>query len=91
MVTSYTSRGVIAGEYCRACRSIAFSVQTTAIVQSSIFVLFIELFLIDIWDETENDKQSNFLRQAVSLSGEFTQLEHYLQTTCRFTTGNLNT
>ena len=75
MVKSFGSRDVFAGEYCCAVDLTLLTFHITATVQSLVFVPCMGLFLIDSWNEIENEKQINFLRQGVSLSGELVPLE----------------
>ena len=55
------------------------------------FAPYMDVFLIDSWDLNKQEKQINFLRRAVSISGEIFSFEFFHQTSCRLIGGICST
>ena len=54
----------------------ALNAHTSRSLQNSKFVLLLEILVIDNWDQTKQEKQIKFLRQAVASSGNLFNLSN---------------
>ena len=87
VVRKLRSSDVFAREYCHAClRSNTFNSHNTMAVQR-FFFHFTEVFSLTVEMKLKKIKKLIFLRQVVSLSGDFVSLEINLQRNCRFIGG----
>ena len=59
--------------------------------QNSKAVSYMEISLSDSWDQTKQDKQINFLRHPVALSGKIAPLEFFSETICHHVKGTCST